>query len=284
MSIVCRGLAQIYIRFLAGVHRQIPDWQDEREGAALADGGFHGQPRFHLPGEFIDHGKAQAGAAPGGKRFGGEERLEDARHDFRRDAAAEILHGNEHIFRRGGRRRAPGPAGKWSDSRALRMTCCCPVMASAALKMKFSRICWMKSLEAGTCGREGAGSNWTSTSRRNRSPSSLMVSSNHGVDVAQGQFAARTAAEAEHGLHDAGALFHDGLDAARSAMRIFSGLSRLSSMIWAEPLMMERMLLKSWAMPAASVPRAFIFWLCSNSRLASSNCLVRRATLASTSA
>ena len=55
-------------------------------------------------------------------------------------------------------------------------------------------------------------------------------------------------------------------------------------MIWAEPLTMDRMLLKSWAMPAASVPRAFIFWLCSNWRLAISSSRVRWATFCSTSA
>jgi len=42
-------------------------------------------------------------------------------------------------------------------------------------------------------------------------------------------------------------------------VRIFCGLSTLSSMICAEPLTMERMLLKSCAMPAARVPSAFIF-------------------------
>ena len=55
-------------------------------------------------------------------------------------------------------------------------------------------------------------------------------------------------------------------------------------MIWAEPLMMERMLLKSWAMPAASVPRAFIFWLCSNSLVGDLQFRVRWATFFSTSA
>ena len=46
---------------------------------------------------------------------------------------------------------------------------------------------------------------------------------------------------------------------------IFSRSSRLVSMICADPLMMERILLKSCAMPADRVPSAVIFWLWSNS-------------------
>ena len=55
-------------------------------------------------------------------------------------------------------------------------------------------------------------------------------------------------------------------------------------MICAEPLMMERMLLKSCAMPAASVPSARIFWLCNNSWFARSSSFVRCATIFSTTA
>ena len=96
------------------------------------------------------------------------------------------------------------------------MICLRLVMDSAALKMKFSRICWTRSLEQGTSGRAGARSRVTCTSRRNRSPSSLTVSSRTALRSHGGRLVAGLAAEAEHGFDDAGALLDDGLDAVHA--------------------------------------------------------------------
>src|SRR6266487_1077841 len=68
--------------------------QDDGEGAALAWPGLHLQTEAHFLGNFVNHRKTHAGAAAGGKSLGREERFKNARQDFRRDAAAEVAHGN----------------------------------------------------------------------------------------------------------------------------------------------------------------------------------------------
>src|SRR6266700_441643 len=79
----------------AGLGLRREDRQDDGEGAAFAWSRLHLQAEAHFLGNFVNHRKAQAGAAAGGKSLGGEERLKNARQDFRRDAAAGVAHGNE---------------------------------------------------------------------------------------------------------------------------------------------------------------------------------------------
>src|SRR6185503_3913374 len=71
-----------------------PRRQDDGEGAALARPGLDVQAEAHFLGNFVNHRKAEAGAAAGGKGLGGEERLKNARQNFRGDAAAGVAHGN----------------------------------------------------------------------------------------------------------------------------------------------------------------------------------------------
>src|SRR2546422_8262249 len=71
-----------------------PRRQDDGEGAALAWRGLHLQAEAHFLGNFVNHRKAQAGAAAGGKSLGGEERPKNAREDFRREDPSPSPGGN----------------------------------------------------------------------------------------------------------------------------------------------------------------------------------------------
>src|ERR1022692_3189494 len=84
--------------FISGFLR-LSHRQDQGKSAAPVHHGLHGKAGFHLPGQFIDHREAQAGAAPHREGFGGEEGLEDAGQGFGRYAGAEVPYSDGGIMR-----------------------------------------------------------------------------------------------------------------------------------------------------------------------------------------
>src|SRR6266481_8029976 len=68
--------------------------QDKSKHAAIIDDGFDRDAGFEFPGQFINHRKAEAGAAAGGHCLGGKEWLENSGHVFRRYSRTEILYRN----------------------------------------------------------------------------------------------------------------------------------------------------------------------------------------------
>ena len=184
--------------------------------------GLYGQPGFQL-GQLVNHGKPQAGAAPGENalvvkkgskirgRFSGampqpKSWTEIVHVDSRRWPGIKnevqrrslwIGGGQDHLVR-----------DRW--------------YASAALKMKFKRICWIKSLEAETLGQVAASLDaHLHLAAEICRPASRSVSSHYSLRSQIPFSACGIAAEPQHGLHNPRALVHHHVDPIDASANFF---------------------------------------------------------------